>query len=172
MADCELIGGIAVIAINFPYFVAVVFGVSWAYLYFAWYYRRTAREVKRLDSLFRGMHYSHFSESLSGRSTIRAYGETDRFIKENTHRLDLQNRAYLITKANSEWLQLRLAFVGNCLVMAIALMCGTAGGRTVAPAAVGMCLMYMGTTTGMLSGIAHLSIEIETSSECCGSPLT
>jgi len=36
--------------------------------------------------------YSHFSESLSGLATIRAYGETDRFLSENEKRIDIENR--------------------------------------------------------------------------------
>lgn len=35
------------------------------------YYQQSGRELKRLDSQFRSLLYSHFSESLSGLATIR-----------------------------------------------------------------------------------------------------
>jgi hypothetical protein len=36
--------------------------------------------------------YSHFSESLSGLATIRAYKESDRFRLDNESRVDIENR--------------------------------------------------------------------------------
>ena len=48
--------------------------------------------LQRLDSLLRSSVYSHFSESLSGLATIRAYGETDRFLADNERRIDIENR--------------------------------------------------------------------------------
>jgi ABC-type multidrug transport system fused ATPase/permease subunit len=44
------------------------------------------------DAILRSSLYSHFSESLSGLATIRAYGEADRFRKENESRMDIENR--------------------------------------------------------------------------------
>lgn len=45
-----------------------------------------------IDALLRSLLYTHFSESLSGLATIRAYGETRRFQKENEARMDIENR--------------------------------------------------------------------------------
>lgn len=53
-----------------------------------------------LDALLRSSLYSHFSESLSGLATIRAYGEVDRFRQDNINRVDVENRAYWLTVAN------------------------------------------------------------------------
>lgn len=47
---------------------------------------------QRLDALLRSELYAHFSESLNGVSTIRAYGETARFCAENAARMDAENR--------------------------------------------------------------------------------
>ena len=44
------------------------------------------------DAILRGSLYAHFSESLSGLMTISAYGETDRFKKENAELVDVENR--------------------------------------------------------------------------------
>jgi ATP-binding cassette, subfamily C (CFTR/MRP), member 1 len=41
--------------------------------------------------------YAHFSESLGGLATVRAYGETERFIKQNEIYMDRENRAYYLT---------------------------------------------------------------------------
>jgi ABC-type multidrug transport system fused ATPase/permease subunit len=82
------------------------------------FYRASAREMKvrfskalylevftdkvpqRLETILRSSLYSHFSESLSGIATIRAYNEEDRFLKENRDRMDYENRAYWMTVTN------------------------------------------------------------------------
>jgi len=60
---------------------------------FGWFHQR-------LDSILRSSLYTHFSESLSGLTTIRAYGELDRFRAENEKFVDVENRAYWLTVAN------------------------------------------------------------------------
>lgn len=74
--------------------------ISVGYWYYASYYRESARELKRLDSALRSLLYSHFAESLSGLATIRAYGETRRFIKDDQYFIDLENRALFLTITN------------------------------------------------------------------------
>lgn len=46
-----------------------------------------------VDAVLRSSLYSHFSESLSGLATIRAYGETERFRLDNERRVDIENRS-------------------------------------------------------------------------------
>jgi ATP-binding cassette, subfamily C (CFTR/MRP), member 1 len=50
--------------------------------------------------MLRSLLYAHFSESLSGLATIRSYGATERFIQEDWHYVDLENRALFLTVTN------------------------------------------------------------------------
>lgn len=50
--------------------------------------------------MLRSSLYSHFSESLSGLTTIRAYGESERFQLENEKLINVENRAYWLTVTN------------------------------------------------------------------------
>ncbi len=43
------------------------------------FYRKTSREVKRIDSNQRSFIYSSFGEQLTGMASIRAYRQQDRF---------------------------------------------------------------------------------------------
>lgn len=114
--------------------------------------------------MLRSTLYAHFSESLSGLTTIRAYGATDRFIKENARLIDIQDRAYLLIKANERWLTTRLDWLGGTLVFATGVMCA-AGSKTIGANQVAVCLTYMVTTTAMLSSLAAVATEIENSSK-------
>jgi len=47
------------------------------------YYRRTSRELQRLDSISRSPIYNHFAETLNGVESVRAYNVTERFIRSS-----------------------------------------------------------------------------------------
>jgi ATP-binding cassette subfamily C (CFTR/MRP) protein 10 len=51
------------------------------YLYGQRYYRQTSREVKRLSSISKSPVYAHFSESIAGLSSIRAFCVSARFVE-------------------------------------------------------------------------------------------
>lgn len=91
------------------------------YIALATFYTASSRELKRLgkltdamvqhmhiaikcfhlDGILRSFLYAHFSESLSGLATIRAYNATDRFITENGKHIDRENAAlYVFTGAS------------------------------------------------------------------------
>ncbi|KAG1831992.1 ABC transporter [Suillus subalutaceus] len=138
----QIIGAIILISIIIPYFLIVAFFILICYYYAALFYRASARELKRLDALLRSSLYSHFSESLSGLTTIRAYGELDRFRVENIQLTDVENRAYLLTVVNQRWLAIRLDFLGALLTLAVSLL--TVGIRfSISPGETGLTLSYI-----------------------------
>lgn len=51
--------------------------------------------IPATDAILRSSLYSHFSESLSGLATIRAYGEIGRFLEDNQKKVDVENRYVL-----------------------------------------------------------------------------
>ncbi|KZP02968.1 hypothetical protein FIBSPDRAFT_769650 [Athelia psychrophila] len=133
----SIFGAIILITIVLPYFLVAVAVISCAYVYAAIFYQSSARELKRLDAILRSSLYSHFSESLSGLATIRAYGETERFKLENEERVDIENRAYWLTVTNQRWLGIRVDFLGALLTWVVAIM--TVATRfTISPAQTGL----------------------------------
>lgn len=121
----NIIGATILVAIIEPYFLIAMAVVMVIYAHNAAFYRRSSREFKRIDAILRSSLYSHFSESLSGISTIRSYGESERFLTDNWRRMDIENRAYYLTIINQRWLGIRLDFLGSLLtfVVAIILVC-------------------------------------------------
>lgn len=164
----SLVGSVVIITVFFHYFIAIIFAVSIGYWYFAQFYRTSAREVKRLDSMLRSLLYAHFSESLSGLATIRAYGETERFIRDNCYYMDLEDRAYLLTSSNQRWLAVRLDFLGAVLVFVVAVM-SVAGGGGLTAAQIALCLSYMTQITQILGMVTRQSAEVENNSMFLGS---
>lgn len=85
------------------------------------YYIATSRELKRLDSTSRSPMYAHFSETLGGTTTIRAYAQVPRFEEENADRLNANQRAYYPSIASNRWLAMRLEFLGALVIFGAAL---------------------------------------------------
>ena len=96
MTFANILGAFVLIAIIIPWFLIAVGVVLVVYYALALYYRASARELKRLDAILRSSLYAHFSESLAGLATIRAYGETDRFRRESEDRMDIENRFVIL----------------------------------------------------------------------------
>ncbi|KAG0693348.1 ABC protein [Suillus ampliporus] len=96
----NVMASIMIVAFLEPYFVIAIFFIAIGYSYFAAFYRASAREVKRLDSMLRSLLYAHFSETLTGLPTIRSYGEMKRFITANRYYVDLEDRALFIVITN------------------------------------------------------------------------
>lgn len=59
-------------------------------------YLRSSVELKRLESVSRSPIFQHFGETLNGVSTIRAYGDEQRFIRENLRKVNDNNRPFLM----------------------------------------------------------------------------
>lgn len=64
-------------------------------------YLRASRELKRLNSLSLSPIYSHFTESLIGITTIRAYGVEEQFMISIYRKLDaFTSSFYLLSMSN------------------------------------------------------------------------
>ncbi|KAF7773337.1 hypothetical protein Agabi119p4_5504 [Agaricus bisporus var. burnettii] len=156
----SVIGAVVIITVMEHYFIAVVVVVALGYQYFQSYYRAGAREVKRLDAMLRSLLYAHFSESLTGLSTIRSYRETPRFLRENKYYLDLENRALFLVVTNQRWLAVRLDFCGAIMVLAVAIF-AVVGASGMSPAEVGLVLTYTTTLTQLCGLLTRQSADVE-----------
>ncbi|KAM6504240.1 ATP-binding cassette transporter YOR1 [Amanita muscaria] len=137
----SMIAAIILIAILLPWFLIAVVVIMSMFAFVAIFYKSSAREVMA-NALLRSSLYSHFSESLTGLSTIRAYGEIERFKKENETRMDVENRAYWLTVTNQRWLGVRVDFMGALLTFVVGLL--TVGTRfTLSPSQTGVVLSYI-----------------------------
>ncbi|CUS12567.1 unnamed protein product [Tuber aestivum] len=99
--------------VYFHYFAIALVPLAIGFIFAASYYRASAREVKRHESVLRSVVFAKFGEALTGTACIRAYGLQHRFVAEIQKAIDGMDSAYFITFANQRWLSLRLDVIGN-----------------------------------------------------------
>lgn len=133
----------------FYYFTIALVPFYIFYIGAASYYRASAREIKRYESVLRSKVFAKFSEGLSGVASIQAYGLKDRFANDLRSSIDSMNAAYYLTFANQRWLTMRLDATGNLLVFIVGILVVTSR-FSVDPSISGLVLSYVLSVVQML----------------------
>ncbi|TPX40109.1 hypothetical protein SeLEV6574_g06782 [Synchytrium endobioticum] len=143
-----------------PIFAAPLVPILGLYWLIQAVYRRTARELKRLDSITRSPLYAYVGESLNGISTIRAYREENTFINHNDFLIDANNSPYYMTICAQYWLNIRLNMLGN-LILFFAGLFAVLDRYRVAAAIIGLSLSYAQQITQTLSWCVQQASQVE-----------
>ncbi|MAD85420.1 MAG: hypothetical protein CL912_20865 [Deltaproteobacteria bacterium] len=143
------------------------------------FYLRTSRQMRFLDLECKSPLYTHFTETIEGLSTIRAFGWEEHFLRENVELLDKSQRPHYLMYCIQRWFNLvLLLLVGLTAVIVVALATNltstTTGGRLGVSLSsivnfnfsLGMFMMFWTQMETSLGAIARLkSFEKETVSE-------
>ncbi|XP_062428026.1 ATP-binding cassette sub-family C member 10 isoform X4 [Rhea pennata] len=158
-----LLGMLVMITYGLPWIGLVLLPLVALYFSIQRYYRRTSRELKRLYNLTLSPIYTHFSETLSGLSSIRAMRATHRFEMENQLRLEQNQRCLFASNTAMQWLDIRLQMIGVAVVTAIAGIAIIQHQKQLAnPGLVGLALSYALSVTNLLSGLISSFTVTET----------
>ncbi|XP_073541128.1 ATP-binding cassette sub-family C member 2 [Phyllobates terribilis] len=144
-----------------PIFAAVIIPLVVLYYFVQRFYVTTSRQLRRLDSVTRSPIYSHFGETVSGLSVIRAYGHQQRFLQHNEDTLDINQKSVYSWIVSNRWLAIRLEFVGNLTVFFAALFAVLAR-DTVDSGTVGLSISAALNITQTLNWLVRMTSELET----------
>ncbi|NXO61500.1 MRP7 protein, partial [Phainopepla nitens] len=159
---CGLLGLLVIVTYGLPWIALVVLPLAVVYFFIQRYYRFTSRELKRLCSVTLSPIYTHFSETLSGLSTIRAMRATKRFELENQLRLEQNQRCLFASNTVMAWLDIRLQMIGVAVVTAIAGIAIIQHQKQLGnPGHVGLALSYALYVTYLLSGLIATFTQTE-----------
>ncbi|XP_028034266.1 multidrug resistance-associated protein 1 isoform X2 [Bombyx mandarina] len=157
----SVLGTLFVISVSTPLFLVIVVPVGLIYYVIQRFYVATSRQLKRLESISRSPIYSHFGESITGASTIRAYGVTDRFIEESESRVDHNQSCYYPSCIANRWLAIRLEMIGNFIIFSAAVF-AVLGRNSIYPGIVGLSISYALQITQTLNWLVRMTSEVET----------
>ena len=104
---------VVLIAVITPGFLIAGLFITLAYIFLGQFYLHSSRDLKRLESVHRSPLFQQFGETLSGVTTIRAYGDERRFIRDNLSRINTQLRPFIYLWAANRWLAFRTDLLGD-----------------------------------------------------------
>jgi ATP-binding cassette, subfamily C (CFTR/MRP), member 1 len=166
----SLIFSMATIAFATPWFALLFLPLAFIYIRILNYFRSVSRETKRLESLSRSPVFTHFSETLGGLSTIRAYGESTNFLNDFESKLDLSTQAAYCNKTGDRWLSTRLEMIGASIAGFAALLAtqivvsngvSGVGQNSSYSSLAGLSLTYAIQITGMLQWVVRSFAQVE-----------
>ena len=108
----SIVSIVVLISIITPGFLIAGALLTCLYIAIGTFYIQSSRDLKRLESTQRSPLYQQFGETLSGVTTIRAYGDERRFLDDNANRINSYNRPFIYLWAANRWLALRVDFAG------------------------------------------------------------
>ncbi|KAL2016763.1 hypothetical protein VTK56DRAFT_3111 [Thermocarpiscus australiensis] len=104
---------VVLIAYITPGFLIAGVFITLAYVFLGQFYLHASRDLKRLESVERSPLFQQFGETLTGVTTIRAYGDERRFIRDNLARINRQLRPFIYLWASNRWLAFRTDLLGD-----------------------------------------------------------
>ncbi|XP_022599128.1 canalicular multispecific organic anion transporter 2 isoform X2 [Seriola dumerili] len=149
-----------VIVSSTPIFAVVIVPLAFTYVFVQRFYVATSRQLKRLESVSRSPIYSHFSETITGSSVIRAYGRHSAFVLMSDMKVDENQKSYYPGIVSNRWLGVRIEFIGNCIVLFAALFAVT-GKENLNPGLVGLSVSYALQVTMSLNWMVRMTSDLE-----------
>lgn len=156
-----VLGTLFVICLATPFFTIIIIPLALVYFFVQRFYVATSRQLRRLDSVSRSPIYSHFSETVSGLSVIRAYGHQERFLKHNEVTIDENLKSVYPWIVSNRWLAIRLEFLGNLVVFFSALF-AVISRNSLDSGLVGLSISYALNVTQTLNWLVRMTSELET----------
>lgn len=122
----------------------------------------TSRQIMRLESVSKAPIYSHFSESITGVSVIRAFRRQNEFFSQSLQKIEnLLKTIYGNLNAN-RWLAVYLEAIGNLITFSAAVF-GVAFRETTSPGALGLSLNFALSITILLNWLVRTVSDLEAS---------
>ena len=157
MINClaSVITIVILISVITPWFLIAGVFITALYVVIGRFYIRASRDLKRLESVQRSPLYQQFGETLSGITTIRAYGDEHRFVRENLHRVNTHSRPFIYLWSINRWLACRVDVAG-ALVSFFAGCFVVLNAQKIDPGAAGLSLIYAVTFTENILWLVRL----------------
>jgi ABC-type multidrug transport system fused ATPase/permease subunit len=157
----RMLATIVVQAVIMPWTLVGALPIFVLYVATQQFYRRTSRELKRLDNISKSPIYAHLSESLTGLPTLRSYAQQARFVALLENKVDENVRPYWKMHLTNRWSGLRFDWIGTLLVGVTSLVAVLTAG-TVSPGLIGLAISYALAITNLLNWLVRGATETET----------
>ncbi|XP_032096753.1 ATP-binding cassette sub-family C member 8 isoform X4 [Sapajus apella] len=111
------VSALAVISYVTPVFLVALLPLAIVCYFIQKYFRVASRDLQQLDDTTQLPLLSHFAETVEGLTTIRAFRYEARFQQKLLEYTDSNNIASLFLTAANRWLEVRMEYIGACVVL-------------------------------------------------------
>ncbi|KAM9754739.1 ATP-binding cassette sub-family C member 8 isoform 1-T1 [Menidia menidia] len=137
------VSALGVISYVTPVFLIALLPLAVACYFIQKYFRMASRDLQQLEDSTQLPLLSHFSETVEGLITIRALRYEPRFRQRLLQFTDANNIASLFLTAANRWLEVRMEYIGACVVLVAAVASITNSlYNQLSPGLVGLGLTY------------------------------
>jgi ABC-type multidrug transport system fused ATPase/permease subunit len=132
------------------------------YSRFQMYFAASNNSLTRIEAISRSPIYADFSQTMSGTTTIRAFGQQARFIAHMEDLVNANTIPAVLQQIAAQWLSIRLDFVGALIMLFLGVLAaGLQGSSFIPPGYLGLSLAYAITMTGLLKLLVRGLTQVE-----------
>ncbi|KAG5356676.1 Metal resistance protein [Yarrowia sp. E02] len=150
------------IVISSPLTLIIIVPALYLYRRTQLYYLTTSRQVRRLKAATMSPVLSHFQETITGLTTVRAFGKARYFSTKSTAHIDVRNKMDFLSQSLQKWLSLRLTSIGVAIFLSSGLsLVGSLYWRPLSAGLVGLVMSYASTISAYLAQVVKSAISAE-----------
>ncbi|XP_053666960.1 ATP-binding cassette sub-family C member Sur [Anopheles marshallii] len=147
-----------------PYFILLTIPICGIYYLVQKFYRASSRELQRIESMTYSPVLAHFSETIEGVTTIRAFGQEARFMEVLFKRMEANNVAQIALNCSNRWLGIVLDYLGAVIVFVAiltALITACLRPQSTSSSLIGLAVNYAMLVPIYLNWVVKLFAEME-----------
>ena len=161
MSFVRVVKALIIISYSTPIFIVIMIPLSFLYTVLQRFFIPASRQINRLLSLSDSPIFSHFSETITGASSIRAFKAVDRFINKTIYLLSAKNRCSYMGLIASLWFNTRMEMLGNLVIFGASIIV-VFSRESISPGLAGLSITYALTITGALQSVLGAFSNLET----------
>ncbi|KAG2178689.1 hypothetical protein INT44_001842 [Umbelopsis vinacea] len=150
------------IGIIIPWLIAPFAICLVVYIYLGKLFMNSGLQYRRLESINRSPMFTHFTETIAGVSTIRAFGKSKLFITKMIELVDNNLRPGYNIHVLNRWITSILSIISTLITCIIALMC-LWWPEKLSAATAAICMSYSLTFTGQVFDLIRRTTSIQLS---------
>ncbi|XP_067949298.1 multidrug resistance-associated protein 1-like [Watersipora subatra] len=162
-----VLAAVIVVMYGTPVFAALIIPLVIWYYVVQRYFIRALRQLKRWEAVTRSPIYTHFSETITGAQTIRAFGVQERFIQKSEDLVEENNLFFYAGWTANRWLGIQLQLLSGLAITFVAAFCILSTQipflqQHINSSIVGLTLSYALLSTNTISALTKTLTDLET----------
>ncbi|KAI5066080.1 hypothetical protein GOP47_0018704 [Adiantum capillus-veneris] len=154
------LGSLIFIGVLIPWFLLAFPPFLFVFFYLQRRYVVISRELKRLEGISRSPIYAHFTQTLQGITSVRAYGTQTIMHNIFNSLIDENHRSYILFVHMSRWIGIRLDFA-TCMCVTLASLLIVVLRHSITAGLAGVVIVQSMQVTGFIQFAVRQAAEVE-----------